>query len=184
MPNLYIFVFWKSLQDTSLPLAELQAVIRYICEPVVVEFVYPEDILIDKSKTDVKSNYVAIAPLAQSAIVSSSQFLNIDQIVARCGYLHSGGPLVLAKQWREVTPQTVQRRCRAYLKQNEQSGAELIWYSKSDEKQVPKELQSLLIDDTRYHLGDQPFRPVSKIISDALRKHSTSLDTVLYAYRD
>jgi hypothetical protein len=130
------------------------------------------------------SRYAALAPLRQSAIVASTKILDPAPIVARCGYVHSGGPLVLANQWRKVDSTTIRKHCRSYLAQIESAGADLIWYRKSDEKQTPKQLQSLLIDDSRYHLGDLPFKPEAKKIGEALQGRSAVSNTLLYAYRD
>lgn len=182
--NKYIFVFWQSLQDTSLPLAELQAVVRHIHPDMVVELAHLDAVLPESIEADFPEKYAAIAPLRQSAVLASNQTLRIREIVARCGYIHSGGPVVFVSQWRLADSQTVKDRCRSYLSQRQCSGAEICWYRTSQEKDSAKELKNLLIDDTRYHLGDQPFGQEAARITVAVRGVSPDSTVSLYAYRD
>ena len=182
-PNYYVFVFWQPLSETSLPLAELQAVLRHLDRTTVVELVHP-DALLDGRTPELPSRYIAVAPLRQSAIVASTHKLDAANLVARAGYIHSGGHLVFASQWRKADTAGVRKSCRQYLMQHSSSGADLIWYQKMDEKNAPKELHSILIDESRYHLGERPFRPEAERIRVALRGQSNTTKTLLYAYRD
>lgn len=184
LPHRYIFVFWQSLQDTSLPLAELQAVIHHLYPDLVVELAHLDTLLGESFHGAVPGRYAALAPLRQSALVASTKTLDITRIVARCGYTHSGGPLVLASQWRKVDSSIIRKHCRSYLAHTECTGAVLRWFRKSQEKEAPKHIQDLLIDDSRYHLGDLPFNPEANKISEALKGPSNEGNPLLYAYRD
>lgn len=180
----YVFVFWNPLQKTSLPLAELQAVIRRLAAPVLVELVSADKVLVERSKVAIRSKHVAIAPLLQSAIVVSTDSLDISGIVAQCGYLHSGGRLVLGQKWIEVDDKQILTQCRSYLSENSHDSAKLTWYCATSEPKAPDALRSLLIDDTRYHLGDRPFRLAADEVSSQLQTSSSSKHVPLYAYRD
>lgn len=182
-PYFYVFIFWQPLPETSLPLAELQSVLRHLAPKTVVELVHP-DTLLDGKTPELPSRYIAVAPLRQSAIAASTHKLDVANIVARSGYIHSGGPLVFASQWRKADTAGVRKACRQYLMPHSPAGADLIWYQKMNEKKAPKELHSILIDESRYHLGERPFRPEAERIRAALRGQSNTSKILLYAYRD
>lgn len=182
-PYYYVFIFWQPLPETSLPLAELQSVLRHLAPTTVVEVVHP-DTLLDGKTPELPSQYIAVAPLRQSAIAASTHELDVANLVARSGYMHSGGPLVFARQWRKADATGIRKACRQYLMSHAAAGADLIWYQKMDEQNAPKELNSILIDESRYHLGERPFRPEAERIRAALRGQSNTPKILLYAYRD
>jgi len=134
-----------------------------------------------------------VIPLAQSAIVFSTDELSVERVVAHAGYVHSGGPLVLAAPWQDVEPDDLIDKGREYLDRCELSSADLIWYTRgyaedhpSDEPRELHPLPGLEIDEKRYHLGERPFREESNRVKDELRKARKGKGTgaLLYAYRD
>lgn len=197
------FVFQEGIDRTNIQRAELLALLEMFYEDLSYEikqldspqaregFGNGDVISFEEPVLDsVDEGRIAqIIFLKQSAIVFSNFEIELVSIVARAGYIQSAGELIFLSKWESLSEETVTDKLNKFCFQKS-AHFPVNFYVKSENRDQYQKLDSILIDDTRYHIGPSSFRlaraRILKNHEEALHGHSieTKGDGVIFMYKD
>lgn len=176
-----VFVFQESIERTNVQRGELISLIELNEEPVITKILENEEIfqgilknngLITFESKIVKHDHhleASIVFFSQSAIVFTNFKLDVKEMIRRSGYIQSVGELIYLAKWGEINTDKISGVLTRYCYHTKKV-RELIFYKSTDNDGIDNKLSNLLIDDLRYHIGNDSFQKAELNI----RKNVTS----------
>jgi tRNA G10 N-methylase Trm11 len=197
-----VFVFQAGIDRTNLQRAEFISLLELLHDGVSYDIVDLDD-LRTKSKNTIRflrfdtpvlpiiqKYFVAhITFLRQSAIVLSNFRLNVIEMVRRAGYIHSTGELVFVSKWEALDDKSISNALSDFCILKEEYFP-YHFYTDSDNRSHKLNLDPLLIDNKRYHIGVSSFRKANDLIQreheNALKKNNIQKrgDGDIFIYKD
>lgn len=174
----YLIVFQDSTDKTNIQQGELISLLELQKNDIILNIIEDEEIIkyVNLTKPDFltfnntfKEDYTGLNVafllfLSQSAIVLTNFELDTNSLAQRAGYIQSIGKLVFFTRWENLETTIVSNLILDFfIKQNKQY--EHYFYTQSDNKGYQSRLESLLIDDSRQHIGKSPFNKAKTEIS-------------------
>jgi tRNA G10 N-methylase Trm11 len=171
----YLFIFSKPFEKTNISKGELISLIELQKRDAIIREYLVEDY--EKKCGPLDLNYIDnynfedgityVLFLSQSAIVICGFEINISEIIRRSGYIQSCGKLLFLSKWESISINYLKERIEQFCIK------ESAWYNtvfyKHSENQIQNKLDSLLIDDKRYHIKDQSFNPAVEKLQSELK---------------
>ena len=176
----YHFVFFKSIHKTDIFRGELISLIELQNNGNVMHIDNVEnsiskfgEISFKKINEKKEDSFINIIFLPQSAIVICDFKLDIKEIIRRSGYIQSCGKFLFLKKWGDISIGLIERNVTDFCK-TEDNWYNTVFYKSSDNK-IENKLDSLLIDDKRYHIKDKSFNNAVTDLNENLEKKRKEL---------
>ena len=177
----YLFVFYKNINKTNIFRGELISLIELqnngnvihieTVESATLKF---EEVSFKKINEKKDDPFINILFLPQSAIVICDFQLDIKEIIRRSGYIQSCGKFLFLKKWEDISIDLIERNVENFCK-TENNWYNTVFYKSSDNK-IENKLDSLLIDDKRYHIKNKSFNNAVTDINENLKRKRKELN--------
>ncbi|KJF41833.1 site-specific DNA-methyltransferase [Draconibacterium sediminis] len=179
--NSYLFVFNRSFEKTDISKGELISLLELQQKDVLIRTKTVEELTSEGNRisfnnqifVDENKDFTYIIFLSQSAIVLSSFKFDIKDIIRRSGYIHSCGKFLFISKWADLQIDDILEDVTSFCKK-ENEWHNTVFYKKT-ENEVNNKLDSLLIDDRRYHIGNDSFNIASNNLQSKLNSVESSL---------